>query len=153
MCETQVFVLVLNTSVHACVCVCCYCQCSARNVCRTATHGPHERRPPTAGRRVFALMTGGGGGGVVQEAVVQERSSGVLQCETAVLGLEILFVYYDCSSTPAPPHPRVWLQGMLASAARAAAGPPSVDGPDKKQNPAPMVLGSRCGVPAATCFE
>ena len=42
----------------------------------------------------------------------------------------LFFVYYDCSSVPAPPHPPVRLQGMLAPAAGAASGPPLVDGPD-----------------------
>ena len=41
-------------------------------------------------------------------------------------------VYYDCSSAPAPPHPPVWLQGMLAPVVGAAAGPPLVDGPELK---------------------
>ena len=102
---------------------CCCCRRSARNFCRTTTHGPHERRPPTTGRLVFALMTRvvsrcvapaktsnkitkcglfvfWRGGRVVQAAVVQHSISSVLQCQTAVLGLETVFVYYDYSSPP-----------------------------------------------------
>ena len=53
----------------------------------------------------------------------------MLQCQTAVLGHEIFFVYYDFSSVPAPPQPFAWLQEMLVRAAETAAGPPLVGGP------------------------
>ena len=53
----------------------------------------------------------------------------MLQRQTALIGL-VFFGYYDRSSAPAPPRPPVWLQGMLAPVAGAAAGPPLVDGPE-----------------------
>ena len=51
----------------------------------------------------------------------------MLQCQTAFIGL-VVFVYYDCSSVSVPPYSSVWLQGMFAPVAGAAAGPPLVDG-------------------------